>query len=352
MDGSFETMATATASGEALRASDEQWVIPAALFVAVQYAIAVAVSLALGFPHLPPLIGYLVIGGIVMVAGAVAVLLRAMWQLYRAGEAAPTRALLRLGRDHRSRLLVGAIGIQLVVLQVGSLTWLKTLMPLIIPFWADPLLADIDYWLFLGIDPWRLTLPLKPLEPLIDTVYALWFPIKSYTMAVILISLPSFRKSRAILAYFYTVGLFGVLGQYLLSSAGPLFYETAGFGSRFVELEPHLTPVVKSARAYLWNVYTTGGDAIGGGISAMPSVHVAVAAWVALAVRSLYRPLAILGWAFFAIIMVGSVYLGWHYAVDGIVGWLAALAAWKLADMTLRRGTNRDATPFIDTSVA
>ena len=331
---------TAAAGSRALgvAASDAQWVVPAAIFVAAQYAIAVVASLALGFPHLPPLVGYLVIGGVATVGGAVVLLLRTMWTLYRSGDAEPARALRRLGREHRSRLLVAAIGIQLVVLQVGSLTWLKSLMPLIVPFWADPMLADLDYWLFLGHDPWRLLLPLKPIEPLIDTIYALWFPIKAYTMAIILISLPSFRKSRAILAYFYTIGIFGVLGQYLLSSAGPLFYEMAGFGTRFTEMEPHLSPMVKAARAYLWNSYITGGDAIGGGISAMPSIHVAIAAWVALAVRSLFRPLAIIGWAFFAVIMVGSVYLGWHYAVDGIAGALAALVAWKLADMTLRRG--------------
>ena len=313
---------------------DDDWVLPAAVFVGVQYAIAIAVSAALDFPHVPPLFGYFVIGCVVTLVGTVLLLLRTMWTLYRSGEAQPTTALVALVRKHRSRLLAAALGIQLVVLQVGSLTWLKALMPLIVPFWADPYFAGLDRAIF-GTDPWKLLVPLKPVEPLIDTVYALWFPIKAYTMAALLLSLPSFRKSRACLAYFYTVGIFGVLGQYAFSSAGPLFYKIAGFGDHFTSLEPHLTPAVKAARAYLWDAYLTGGDRIGSGISAMPSVHVAVAAWVALTVQSVFRPAAILGWTFFLVILVGSVYLGWHYGVDGIAGAAAALLSWALAGRTI-----------------
>ena len=315
-------------------ANDRDWVFPALVFVAIQYSIALALSVRLGFPHIPPLFGYFVIGLLVTVAGGVILMLRSMWRLIVAGEQRPAAALLAQLRAGRSRIFIAVIGIQLVVLQIGSLTWLKSMMPLVMPFWADPMLANLDHAIF-GTDPWRLLMWLRPVEPLIDYVYALWFPIKSLVMAAILVSPPSFRKSRAALAYFLTIGIFGVLGQFAFSSAGPLFYEIAGFGHRFADLP--LTPVVQSARTYLWNNYLTGGDGIASGISAMPSIHVALALWIVFSLRSVFPRLAVLGWTFFAFIAVGSVYLGWHYAVDGIAGALAALVSWKLAGFLLER---------------
>ena len=315
---------------------DEDWVIPAAMFVGVQYAIALSLSVALGFPHIPPLLGYVTIGAMVTVGGGVWLLLRTLWRLYRSGIDHPAREIAALIASHQRRLAIAILGIQLVVLQMGSLTWLKTLMPLVVPFWADAYLANLDAVIF-GTDPWRLLTPaLDPIGPFIDAVYAAWFPIKSFVVAALLISLPSFSKSRAALAYFYTVGIFGVLGQFALSSAGPLFYEMAGFGTRFADLETHLTPAVKAARAYLWQSYVTGGDKIGTGISAMPSMHVALAAWVALTLGSAFPRAAPFGWAFLGTILVGSVYLGWHYASDGVAGVAAAFAAWMLAGLTVR----------------
>jgi hypothetical protein len=322
--------------GKALRdlrdSRDAEWVFPATIFVAIQYGLALPLSAALGFPHVPPLFGYFVISCVVTVAGSVVLLVRALWHLYRKGEEHPTRALLKMIAQYRIRLLVGAWGIQLVQFQVGSLTWLKTLMPMVVPFWADPYLADLDNFLFFGMDPWRLLRPaLDPIGPTIASVYLLWFPIKAYVVWILLLSLPAHRKSRAMLAYFLTFGIFGVVGQYALSSAGPIFYELLGHGRRFAELNAQISPSVAAGRDYLWHTYLAGGDKIGGGISAMPSMHVAMALWAALAVQSLFRPFAWAGWLFFTMILIGSVYLGWHYAVDSFAGAGAALIAWGIA---------------------
>jgi membrane-associated phospholipid phosphatase len=60
----------------------------------------------------------------------------------------------------------------------------------------------------------------------------------------------------------------------------------------------------------------------------MPSMHVAMAALFAAAAFRLGR---IWGWiatAYAVLVFVGSVHLGWHYAVDGLVGAAAALIIW------------------------
>ena len=102
-----------------------------------------------------------------------------------------------------------------------------------------------------------------------------------------------------------------------------------GFGDRFAHLP--LEPWVRTAASYLWYQYAHEGGEIGGGISAMPSLHVAIAAWVALVFRAYVSRAQIIGWAWFAAILFGSVYLGWHYAVDGIVAVAISFGAWAIA---------------------
>jgi hypothetical protein len=60
-------------------------------------------------------------------------------------------------------------------------------------------------------------------------------------------------------------------------------------------------------------------------------MHVAIALWIALTVASFNRMLGKLAFAYFAVIWFGSIYLGWHYFMDGIGGIAIALAAWGIA---------------------
>jgi membrane-associated phospholipid phosphatase len=57
----------------------------------------------------------------------------------------------------------------------------------------------------------------------------------------------------------------------------------------------------------------------------MPSVHVALTAIMALALRGVWRWV---GFVFFVVILIGSVRLGWHYALDGYVSLLVVLLLW------------------------
>jgi hypothetical protein len=71
------------------------------------------------------------------------------------------------------------------------------------------------------------------------------------------------------------------------------------------------------------------------GIAAMPSVHVALPVLYALAAWKLHRRLGILFGAYALLIFLGSVHLGWHYAVDGYVTLLIVPMVWWLSGKAL-----------------
>jgi membrane-associated phospholipid phosphatase len=78
----------------------------------------------------------------------------------------------------------------------------------------------------------------------------------------------------------------------------------------------------------LWEAKLHGTWLPFGGISAMPSIHLAMATLFALLAFSVRRWLGIVFIGYVLVIQIGSVILGWHYAVDGYAGILLALLIW------------------------
>jgi hypothetical protein len=309
--------------------SDSRWIVMAAMLVFVQYAAAIVIGNAIGFSGTFPTIKYMMIAFVISLLGGSIIALPTVRRLWREGEEHPIARLIR--EADRNAVATYLIGFQLVAWETGALTWLKNMLPSAIPYWADPLLASLDRT-FLGTDAWRL-IP-EPLVRPFDLIYVTWAPIQTVALLAILCLRPSAIKARAMLAYFLTVGLLGVCGQYLLSSAGPIFYDRIVGGERFEELAARIdahAKFVKIGANMLWTSYSSRTDQIGSGISAMPSIHVATTAWIALAVSSLRPKLLLVAWGYWLAIFIGSFALGWHYVLDGVVGTLGALGCWMLA---------------------
>jgi membrane-associated phospholipid phosphatase len=93
------------------------------------------------------------------------------------------------------------------------------------------------------------------------------------------------------------------------------------------------------ASGYLYASYQTGDSAMGTGISAMPSMHLAIVTLNACMLTSLNRHVGVLAWIYVALIQLGSVYLGWHYALDGYFSIAAVgLIWWGVGRVTTRLG--------------
>lgn len=308
------------------------WVIPASIVVAIEYAVALSIGVTVGFHYELPTKTYVIAATTIAALILTSALLLQIGKYLRLREEQPIKRLLSDMSQGRDRIFGILLGFILIGLQGGALTWLKVMLPITQGFWADLPLAEADRILF-GKDPWIISHDLFGwITGPLDQVYVTWAPVKFATVIGVILAAATPKKSRATLAYFLTIGTC-CLVQYALPSAGPVFYSDLGLGDRFHEMP--IEPWVASARDYLWADYLAGGGHPGGGISAMPSVHVAMTLWVALVVRTYFPRLQLLAWIYFAAILIGSVHLGWHYAVDGIASVAIALIAWAVAPILL-----------------
>lgn len=211
----------------------------------------------------------------------------------------------------------------------------KLAIPHVVPYYADQWLADADEWIH-GTAPWELAHRLdSPIWSAIvlNCYEVIWF-FQWFGM-VLFVALWSDRTAgvRYLWAAALTLCILGTFMATSLASVGPLFYSQFLGEHRFAGLklafaENDYAYMVREPREFLLNTYRSGRIDAGGGISAMPSLHVAFVTLNAYFLSSLDRRLGVVGWAFAALIFYGSVYTGWHYAVDGYVSFAMVSLFW------------------------
>jgi hypothetical protein len=130
----------------------------------------------------------------------------------------------------------------------------------------------------------------------------------------------------------------GWLMAYTMSAAGPVFAHLfePSLADRFAPLRATLDASLSAdsstrlTQDYLAQALNQPFAVKGGGISAMPSMHLAAASIYVLSARRTNWLAPAL--AFWTIIFFGSAYFGWHYWIDGIVAAGIAWAGWSFAE--------------------
>lgn len=214
---------------------------------------------------------------------------------------------------------------------------IKTSLPEVVPFYADAWFADLDRALHGGQDPWVWTyavaeaLPMGAIVPAyfqIWAVAALCFPI-----FLAIADQDTARVNRFLILFVVSWLVLGNILALAGMSAGPVFYDRLYGTERFADLELALaasehTDLFMRVQDGLWTAYSMQIQSIGAGISAFPSVHVAIAMVVMLYLTERAKWLAPVGLAFLAAILFLSVYSGYHYALDGYVSILVVGGLW------------------------
>lgn len=221
---------------------------------------------------------------------------------------------------------------------------LKYAIPQLVPFWLDAPLAHAEKRPF-GVDPW-LTLDrwLGFLAVPMDCLYGLWLPTQALILFLAVLQRGSVAKSRVLISYVLAWFLLGVIGATFFSSAGPIFYDRLFGGTEFAGLRETLQDrgawIALGESDRMWASLAGRRPTIVAGISAVPSIHVAISFWMFLAARLMVPRAAPYALAYAVLIWIGSVQLGWHYVTDGLAGLLGMLAVWKLGrHLELKVGT-------------
>lgn len=267
----------------------------------------------------------------------------------------PTRFMLD---TLKQRWRAAAPVILLFFLGVTAFTTLKISIRDIVPFYADPMLAELDLWLH-GTDPWVWAhgIVSETVSAAIFGYYGFVWLVQWFgTLLFVAFWNSPASRLRYLWAFALTMVLCGTVLATALSSTGPILYDRMYGGDRFAGLHTALAqndfavPLHRYVN-YLLSAYESDRPYLGGGISAMPSMHVAIATLNAFFLSGFGRRWAVAGWSFAAAILFGSVYTGWHYAVDGYLSILVVSLLWYLTGRFVLPRASRSSTDTVPASL-
>lgn len=267
----------------------------------------------------------------------------------------PKHLTITLIRDVRDRLFTPEQLRQAVPIFAGfiffisAFTAMKGMIPLVQSYQWDEMFSEWDRLIHFGIDPWRLLQPVFGhawITAGLNIIYNLWFVVM---FAVLYWQLFDLRRAGLRMQFFWTFFLSwmvnGTVLAMVFSSAGPCFYDHLVHSinpymeqmNYLRDMAGHYPVWAVETQEKLWSDYSTSTIGMGSGISAMPSVHVAIAMLFVLLGWQYGRWSRIFFCTFGASIMIGSVHLGWHYAIDGYAGALVTILIWWMTGKIFKR---------------
>jgi hypothetical protein len=243
-------------------------------------------------------------------------------------------------RFFNQRRLTEVIALVLAVpLLMNALGGWKSVIPRLHPFSWDVPLDRLDRALHFGRLPWEWLQPWlghPGITNALDSAYYAWFIVAILMVVGLAWSTERALRSQFFLSFALAWILLGTVLATLLSSAGPCYYTgVTGLPSPYAPLMEYLYRVnahhpliALFGQRVLWEDYIGQVDNPFNGISAMPSLHVAMPVLFALAAWRVHRALGIALGIYAFSTLLGSVLLGWHYAVDGYVGIVGMIGIW------------------------
>ncbi|MEZ0262752.1 MAG: phosphatase PAP2 family protein [Alphaproteobacteria bacterium] len=235
-----------------------------------------------------------------------------------------------------------AVFATLVLTGIGFFFTAKSLIPRLNPYKSDPAIAELEKTLHLGHYPHEWVIPFTDslhFSFALDTAYLVWFAVMYAALAYnVFIDSDINRRLRFLWTFALSWILLGTLLATGLSSTGPLFFGNfyPDMADPYKDLVAHFDDLaangqnLSTARGREMLLAWTKGDRVINinAISAMPSMHVAVAWMAALYARTIGKAIFAAALAFCVLILWGAVYFGYHYALDGYVSIVAVSLIW------------------------
>jgi hypothetical protein len=178
----------------------------------------------------------------------------------------------------------------------------------------------------------------------LDRIYVSWYSLFAIGLVWQAWSGDCKARRQFWIAFALMFALLGIVMAHLLASGGPVFYGGLVEGPNpFAELVRRLSEIDREKpltavmlQRLVWANHARGAHAFWIAMSAMPSLHVAVPVLFACALWRVGRWVSLLAWGYVLVTLIGSVQLGWHYALDGEVALLATVGLWYLSAWAVR----------------
>ena len=236
------------------------------------------------------------------------------------------------------------LGIAIVLLPYFSK--MKSAIPLFNDYSWDQTLIEWDRAIFFGYDAWEVLQPVLGfpiVTAFLALLYQLWFlllypGVMFFAFAKID---PAVRR-QFFLSYVLSWTMIGGAMATWLASVGPCFVgpmlgdPTFDAQMAYLYAANEEVPImVLPVQEMLLEWYGKAENGLGSGITAMPSMHCAIAFLYWLAMRRISVAWGHFFAGFAIITWISSVHLAYHYAVDGLVSLIAVVAIWKFSQFVI-----------------
>jgi hypothetical protein len=321
-----------------------RWLGEVPIYVSGLFMLAICVGLLMAHNVNPTLGGVIENARIFALFTVVLFVFDSAWQLNRHRPQSPI-AFLRARYSDRGLWQNILAGFPLLLMAIAILPFfskMKAAIPLFNDYVWDDAFIRWDQAIFFGYDAWEVMQPVLGfpiVTAFLALLYHLWFLLLyPGVMFFVFGRVEGQLRRQFFLTYMLSWVLVGGLMATLLASVGPCFVDPLLGNAHFADQMAYLNaaneqiPVMTlRVQALLIEWQSAGQNGLGSGITAMPSMHCAIAFLYWVAVRRIHAGWGAFFGVFFFVTWISSVHLAYHYAVDGLVSLIAVAALWALS---------------------
>ncbi|MEL7444486.1 MAG: phosphatase PAP2 family protein [Pseudomonadota bacterium] len=269
----------------------------------------------------------------------------AAWQLFKVRPDSPIDHLkARYGsKTVRDAAIAGAPFLAIAIVLLPFFSKMKSAIPLFNDYTWDAAFVRWDQAIFFGYDAWEIFQPVLGfpiVTAFLALLYHLWFLLLYPGVLFFAFGkMDSKLRRQFFLTYMLSWTLVGGAMATWLASVGPCFIGPIFGETQFDEQMAYLRAANEQVPIMTLNVqemllewYFERSTGLGSGITAMPSMHCAIAFLYWIAVRRVHSGWGAFFGVFFFVTWISSVHLAYHYAVDGLVSLIAVAGIWWVAE--------------------